>query len=330
MIALMYYAILILMVKRWVERDKNSFVLHKEVFYSLGFGACLYIAYNIRTVYLIPEVILVIILVFLMVKSGKYQNIGFVFTGILCGCCIAAWPQMIINQQWYGVFSPMVFTGYGSKDNLFVAQLSWGIQYPRYETYVGDGQIYPYAGMFFSSPAGVLASAEAEINTISDFIIWVFTHFLQACGLYFEHCISGITIFYTEVYIEDINVNVLAYVLNCGLFLITFTGIVASGSILKKMIVHWPVFILIIPAILTMPGALEIRFFLPIYVLIYCYFGMKMDFRKSIQFVKKNPWWILVCFLIFTMWCMVANNLLCYLQEANLSLSNQFVLEQQP
>lgn len=234
MIALMYYAILILMVKRWVERDKNSFVLHKEVFYSLGFGACLYIAYNIRTVYLIPEVILVIILVFLMVKSGKYQNIGFVFTGILCGCCIAAWPQMIINQQWYGVFSPMVFTGYGSKDNLFVAQLSWGIQYPRYETYVGDGQIYPYAGMFFSSPAGVLASAEAEINTISDFIIWVFTHFLQACGLYFEHCISGITIFYTEVYIEDINVNVLAYVLNCGLFLITFTGIVASGSILKN------------------------------------------------------------------------------------------------
>lgn len=288
----------------------------------------LYAAYNTRTIYLIPAIILVCAMLFPMLWHREYSIFLRTVIGLAIGIIIIAWPQMFLNKNYFGTISPAVQTAIGSQDNLFIAQLEWGIRYPRYETFIGDQTVFSQPSVYFESKAGEVAYTGEHIASILDYIKWFFCHFLQACGIYWEHFISGITLFYTQLYLTNIKVNTIAFLLNCGIYMVALIGLIEKGLAFKmgewKRLV--PCFLMLIPVILILPGAVETRFFLPLYLLIYVFVAMKMNYREAWHYCKVHK--ISMCLILtslFFTWCMAANNLLSDITIGTLTISGQYI-----
>lgn len=322
--ALVLYACSVCLSFRIIKED--TFL--KNAIWSFLLGLTLYAAYNIRTVYLIPAVILILFVAAAVLFRKKYQTIPVLVCGCVIGVALLSIPQIIINRNCFGISSPMVQTALGGKSNLFVAQLEWGIIHPRYETFIGDPAVYPIPSVSFEYRAGVAALNGGSISSIGEFIIWVFRNFLLAMGLYWEHFISAVTVFYIEIYLTDIRVNIFAFLLNCGIWMLAFIGLTAKALSIKlreagKLI---PTVFLLFPALLTLPGSIETRFFIPAYLLVYGFLAMKMEYKKTWGFVRSHPVIVgALLFFIMLTWCMAANDILSSVSIGKLTLTGQYI-----
>lgn len=145
------------------------------------------------------------------------------------GAFISSVPQIIINLNHYGTFLPIIFTEQSDSSNLFIAQLVWGIKYPRYEIFIGDLSVSP-VGVFFMDRVGDTLAKTQSIQSVKDYIVWIFAHLIDAVGVYTEHLISGITIFWREVYITDLKVDSAAFLINCLIYLLALLGLISGGK----------------------------------------------------------------------------------------------------
>ncbi|MDO4323072.1 MAG: hypothetical protein Q4C61_11140 [Lachnospiraceae bacterium] len=321
----MYLSVILILKKifRTPKKGKKNFLLCGAL--SVLAGALAYGAYNTRSVYMIPLFITMLIWV-IFVVAGKQTKKLLCILGIVLGTAVFAYPQTVINQNTFGVSSPML------QNNLFVYQLKWGVRMPRFETYIGDKAQYPKAKAEFVSELGENLLKENEIESIGDFVKCMLTHPFEACAIYFEHCVSGITMFYNDVYVNDIRVGKKLFGLNCLLYLMALAGLMAFGArkkkqnLLQKLLT---LFVIAVPAILAMPGALEVRFFLPVYLLVYCYVFMIMDYREIWRFIREH-WLVTGMTLVLAalIWASAAGHLLTELQYADLDFSGNVYLSE--
>ena len=108
---------------------------------ALG-GVCVYIAYNTRVVFLYGVLCAVIVVLVFSDMNRKKKVI--LITSMLVGAFLISLPQCIVNLNREDMFSARVYTEnyskiYGDADNLQMQQIEWGMNYNRYETYVGGG-----------------------------------------------------------------------------------------------------------------------------------------------------------------------------------------------
>lgn len=222
----LWYLLSIFMAKKlleYVESEKKT--AGKTILLSGFLGGSMYGAYNTRTVYLIPCIILVAVcLVRLFVKT-RSKSLVYSLIGMFVGVILLAFPQMLINSNLYKEFTPKVITQTDNKDNLFVAQLQWGISRTRYETYMGEAENYPSPSVNFINETGQNLSANENIQSIKDYITFVLTHPIEMSGIYLEHLISGITVLFDDVYITDLRVNTLYFILNILVYMFALVGI---------------------------------------------------------------------------------------------------------
>lgn len=103
-------------------------------------GFLFYVSYNTRAAYLYGFLFALLIFVISIRKSWIKMIICVV--GIVVGVFITSIPQCIVNQVQEGKFSPRVFTEnysliYGDAVDLQMQQIEWGLNYTRYEAYLG-------------------------------------------------------------------------------------------------------------------------------------------------------------------------------------------------
>ncbi len=229
-------------------------------------------------------------------------------SGILVGSFLLALPQCFINNKYVNAFSPKVYTEqlFSYSNDLQAWQVYMGITIPRYETYVGDLNDYPTAGVRFEDEVGqeiIEREGLTETNfTLSNIFKLFYKYPLDIIGIYTRHLVSSLTPLY-DVYISDLYIDKSIMILLAILiWIISALGIFSNNQMKKSYSLGYMI-ALIVPAILQLLGAVEIRFCMPLYILAYWYVACEINYSSLAIYFKKNMKCILfTCCLIMIMW----------------------------
>lgn len=292
---------------------------------------CIYTAYNTRTIYLFPAAVFFIGWLCISKEPPKTKAVQvLLFFG---GIFAAGLPQIMVNYHWRGVLSPMVMTEYGGSPNgLFSWQMGMGLKYAEYETYTGDFYIFPVPAMVFPDMAGTMLLNEVGLTestiSIKDIILLFFRYPLDMIGVYMRHFINMLNPLWGEVYIKDL------YGPKLHLTLINYfmmvTGFTYARTVkLPKSV--WELFrseiwkkkflvyvTMLVPCLLILPGAVELRFFFPMYVLFYGFLLFEMGWdgiKQAGRVWKAHPLYCgFVCIMVFAAFLAVWGNTYAGLQ----------------
>lgn len=201
---------------------------------------------------------------------------------ITLGLAAVVLPQLIINIIHFGIFSPMPQAQLRYGGNLFLKQLSWGIETQRYETFVGPKSDYLPGRVLFIDQHGtnILAlsglgpfpiGASDSFLSLPDYFLLIVKHPLDFCILYLRHLFNGLDVVYNTPYIYDLYENTIHIrIINYSLWFLSILYV--SRSIKTSSILRYQFLLLLIftlPSILSIPTAIEVRFMLPFYFISY-------------------------------------------------------------
>lgn len=287
------FAMILLAVYFW-GKALDCKGIYKYILYILS-GMGLYGAYNTRTIYLFAGPFLLLLFVFF-----NRKNIRMILSGLICilvGILICGIPQSMINQELYGSRSLLVNTSNMEGGSLFNFQLTSGITMQRYETYVGSEDGYPKPKFIFEDEAGkeiMRQEGKELLYSVGEYLEIVMKYPLDFIGIYTRHLINALCTPYNHVYVKYL------HAFKPWLILINYTLLFMAGlaiavqksyklNIKKKTDESYFYLIFsLIPCLLILPGAIEMRFFAPFYILIYGYLAYKTDYRQLYTYVKKH------------------------------------------
>lgn len=250
--------------------------IRSKSFYGLfAAGLICYLTYNIRTIYLFSFVALAIVATTFFAKDIRSR--AFALTTFLAGSLLGALPQMAINYTHHDTLSPLVITDVRGA-SLFARQLTWGMVVDRYETYIdpSTGKATP---TFYANKRG---AAVLEMNggfaanqSFTKIVAMMEDHPITFAQIYLRHVVSALDARDGEVYTKQPSAEKNS---RSVLFLIIVTfGITQLGRAIFFTPSQQPVnarmlytLTLLAPCVAIIPGAIETRFFLPLYCLAYC------------------------------------------------------------
>ncbi|MCL1499857.1 hypothetical protein [Xanthomonas nasturtii] len=262
--------------------------IRSKSFYGLfAAGAICYLTYNIRTIYLFSFIALAIVVTTFFAKD--IQRRAAALTIFLAGSLLSALPQMAINYTHHATVSPLLVTDVRGA-SLFARQLTWGMVVDRYETYIdpGTGKATP---TFYANKRGaaVLQKNGGFIanQSFTKILAMMANHPVTFAQIYLRHIASALDARDGEVYTKqpsaDKNPRSVLF-----LIIVTF-GITQLGkaiffassqaSVSARML-H--TLTLLAPCIAIIPGAIETRFFLPLYCLAYCALAFQQISRRAL------------------------------------------------
>ena len=317
------------LLRQFEEKKRNKFYLFGGAFLL---GILLYGAYNTRLIYLYAGIVLVICLVcgvwkiiFGMEEKGAKRNIACISAGMIIftilGSLLVAFPQMKINNQYIGKYTPRILSEqlFGYKANLNIYQLIQGIRLERCDAVIHEESASAEAIIFLDS-AGVqiidvensVILNEMEKFGIADLLKLYFKYPFDIIGIYAGHILSYITVIYEGFFIHDLNqIDKFAMILNMVLWI---TGGLALAE--KKWSVKgiWNkrfLLFAVIPCILLVAGAPELRFFIALHFILYSFIAFEIDYMVLGRYIKKH--WAKVSIavlMIVCVWFMYIGNLL--------------------
>lgn len=211
---------------------------------------------------------------------------------------------------------------YGYSHSLQASQIYGGITNPKYETYVGDLSLYPSNAVYFDDPIGN-ELIEREGLTIEQFRLTdVFKLFIKypmdMLGIYIRHIITLLTPTYNQIYIMNMYNNKSILILSSiAMWILTGTSIILkieNREIINRNI--WWILAIAFPGFLQLVGAVEMRFFLPIYIMDYYYIGAEVDYKNIWADIKKQKMrYFIVTAIIVVMWITNIGEILASNQE---------------
>ncbi len=263
--------------------------------WSFALGLCGYLVYNIRQSWLffLP----VVWLVFLVRNRKDKKRLSAGLICMVAGMLAAALPQMFINHQNFGTWSPMVSAPMQGFDSMFLYHLYGGTVTNRVETWVlpewGEAVTsVNRAGQLLLSKAGVTP----ENFGYGTYIKLLISYFPDYVGIYMEHFVSLITPVYTQIYIQDLNsrFRFLVMLAHYGIYALVLWDIVykfRKGIYSWKGLCNSKSFLFLafaLPALSAIPGYIEIRYGVPLILLAYLYVCYCCSFGALWRDVKKN------------------------------------------
>lgn len=272
-------------------------------------GAFLYAAYNTRTAFLYGILIAVMVFVIYILREKSYKNL-LVLMSLVIGLFLAAAPQMIINHQYLGSWDPKVHTEqwFTETNGLQLQQVFWGLEMSRYETYTGHLADYPKNDVRFDDPIGqkmigLRGITEEEFSYVN-IVKLLIRQPLDMLGLYTRHLISLMTPVYSQIYITDMYVEK-GIIISLAILIWMTAAINILFNYKKKFdkMTLCMLFAMVVPSLLQLAGAPELRFFLMAYLLLYYYVTNIIDYKKMYRNIKKN-WMpiLIVCAAVYCMW----------------------------
>lgn len=252
-------------------------------------GAAASAAYNIRTIYLFAFIALLLIIPFVFLRNKSWSARGLGLAAFILGAFVVALPQMAINKRIHDVATPLVFATVKGK-SLMATQLYWGITIQRYETY--DGGDAPAPSLYYRDPAGIaLRSLDESLftddPTIGGYISLVAKHPIQFFGIYGRHFINGIDVRDGLVYVKkpSINKSVVAFLCYSLFF---FGALIFCTRQKPRWIEVAYLAPLLIPVLAILPGAVETRFFMPLYLVLFGAIATQFKWADFSSLLKKH------------------------------------------
>lgn len=279
-----------------------------KIIYALFMGSCAYWSYNTRTIYLFASItvgILFVLMIFLdrqysLVSKFKYSFIGAA-SGI-AGVIAAGIPQYILNKTDLGITSISVPTS-----TLMLDQMFWGIKYQRYDTYMPNipDTVHAHATVFFEDPAGARLLEQSQLAAFSnwgDYFNFFVRHPIDIICIYVRHFINYIFPCWPEVYVKNLNSSKWLF----GIIAITVLFI-AIAAWVERSYKKYDILLYFIPivmsAILIIPGAVEYRFSLPLYIFAFSQLCMNIKWNDFLTSVKKQKMKYIIVYAIITALC---------------------------
>lgn len=296
-------------------------------------GVLLYAAYNTRVAYLYG--VIAVLIVCIIFNKTDIKKLVSILVLLAAGMVVMALPQCAINRQYTGHFSPKVYTEalYGYSQSLQMQQVYWGVGVEHYETYVGDLQLYPSAGVYFDDATGTEILAKENISEEGfAFGTWfklVLKYPFDMMGMYVRHLVSLLTPMFTHAYITNIYTEK-------GILLIVsvFVWIIAGIAMLKRLKNKevtkdiWWVVAMFIPPFLQLFGATELRFFLIVYLIGYAFVFAEIDYKELFEKLKGRYLSVVFCSLvIFFLWLTVYGDVLSQNRETALLINDEVTYE---
>jgi hypothetical protein len=262
-------------------------------------------AMNIRPVY---QLSFLIVFVFLVI-SGYRQNVGKLListTLFLCGCLVALAPQWIINHTHFGIHSPLVLANYADDRSLLQTQLFWGLKAQKYETNIGDS--YPAATVVYHDPvADEWPAGEMKEKTIRNYLRIVKQHPLEIVISYFRHAFNGLDIFYPTPYVRNIYADHSVFrLLNYLIWFVFFCHVLRLDFSQIDLVKLSAVSALLAPAVLAIPTVMEVRFFLPVYMLAYGVVSFRFRASRLVSTIWNDKLLLLRLLILGTLWIMIS------------------------
>lgn len=300
------------------ENRKPGFRLVK--FFCAGIFA--YAAYNVRSIYLFSELVVILLTVFICRKKIFRCLVGIL--AICMGSFVCSIPQIFVNYHLTGELSFMLPTS-----NLMFQQLVWGLQNQKYESYVGP--VYGSAGLYFKDTAGMelislWQGMGKTLDSFKDYIKLAIHYPLDLCGIYARHAVNMLLLIYPEQYIYDLEKN------RSGLIVLNYLVIYVSGAWAYKRADDLksgqiPINVekilaaaaCLLPSLGILPGALEQRFSVMLYLFIFGFLIYDVNYRTLLILIKKSKLKFGVSFILgFMLFLAIWSSALAGLESAPL------------
>ncbi|MCF7557871.1 hypothetical protein [Pseudomonas petrae] len=280
--------------------DKKT--VTKKMAYLMMAGLLSYAAYNTRTIYIFSFAAMAVAVVAITIGNTWVKTICLL--AFLSGSLIGAAPQMVINKKYNDNFSPLITTGLQG-DSLYVSQLMWGLIVDRYETYIEKGK----AGgtpVFYANSRGIEILKEKGVDLtsprLSDYVDIALKHPADLLTIYLRHTASALDARDGDVYTTTPSYN--KSIRSFMYLMIVTLGLtqLARSLISNKTISHnrykvmW-LATLTLPCFASIPGAVETRFFFPIFCLAYCSLSLESVAHGKLN---TNKWQALIAALLLT------------------------------
>lgn len=265
-------------------------IVQGKLLWAVLFGATIYGMYNVRTIYVFSSVFLVGWLLYQMLKCKMElkTNLGMI-AGVVTGCLSTMIPQIYMNYRNMGVLSAAIPT-----NNLMLQQLKWGLTYQRYATYVGeDPGVKP--SLIFVDNVGLNILSGENLSTIWEYFHLILKYPFEMLSIYIRHFINMLFPVWPSVYIKNLNNN--KVVLSIFAFSIFFVFVVAWLFNCIKRNTIWEFVPALIPVACITPGAVENRFFLALYIFVFCVLIYNIDWKNLIAIYRRNRIKIVVCYV---------------------------------
>ncbi len=288
------------MMKLAIQKERTRF----HFLYLIFMGVFAYWAYNVRTIYLFADFALLCIYIILLIRKhsrgSRLKEFFIFFVSFSGGCIFGSIPQIIMNYKNLHIFSPMVPT-----KGLMLQQMLWGLQYQRYDTYLGTDPAHPSPRVFFIDSAGqqiLELAGNVSLDGWGDYFRLFLSHPIDFLSIYAKHLVNMILPCWPDIYVTDL--SSVKWLL--GLFGVTilFIAVYAlmEGCLKNQNGLIW--FIpLLIPAILIIPGAVEGRFALPFYIFALSQLSLNLDTAKLKQKLTARKWTVLTIYTITMALC---------------------------
>ena len=309
-------------------KSKRAFWFKGLLFF--GGGICLAATPLIRTVYLIPFFLLVLILVIRLAFSKFTVSVKVTLAALLImGSILSFVPQALSNKIHYQTSSPFPQNKVTDTTDLFLGQLYMGMRQQRndFGAKMEDGNVTPMLGLPDYQGIGIMKKQNVgeldESWTLKRYFSLVYHQPFDMAALYVRHLFNGLDIVYPTGYVPNIFGNQIIYrFVNYTLWFLAIVMVWRRGISIKKDAEKLVIpLIVALTALLSIPGMMEVRFFLPIYVLMYgCI---------SFWFLSKRIYWkqlftlrSAISYICFMAACFTFSSYLFATSHAGLLLQN--------
>ncbi len=325
--------------KQSFENKKKSII--KFLLYGFFCGALLYAAYNTRAVYQYAVILAGLVFLFINRKKPTKYLVSITIVALI-GAALIAFPQAKINEKYTGKFTPRVMTEQlnNYSTNLEISQLHWGINIQRYESYTGSTETYnTLGGVMFSDETGSKILREENINietfNIGALVKLYLKYPLDFAGIYTRHIFSYISNISDDVYSEEFyKDNSLKFLMNVLIWFIGALGIIVSNKNSRRVWLKKNgsyLLCIVLPCLMIIPGAPEVRFFISFYFLLYGYLCYQLNFHNIKSLIKSKATVVIGSFFaVLLVWTAIIGSILASVDNATLLIKNKpWVLEDQ-
>ncbi len=293
-------------------------------------GILYYGAYNTRSVYIFSFVILIYFFAKNIYKNKKFAILLLPF---LLGLFVSAFPQMWIYGSGGLGYTPFLNTTIpGMENGLVIFQLNAGLYGQKYETFIGSPDLYGSAAVMFFDPVmqQLLEEREQiwEINNYREYLSVVLKYPIEYVVLVFKHFINLINPTYNKVYLTDLRVKTYPLIINFIIYFTVTSDILyklrnkkfsLKGIFSDRLLI---VYSLLLPVLFSIPGVVETRYAMPLYLLVFAYFFYLVDFKALFSDFKKHYVTYTFLFILTLMFNLtIISNLLSNIKYAIVWLS---------
>lgn len=282
----------------------RTLVNRAGLYWAIPIGFFIGVTINFRPAYLVSIPLIVLLATLAWYKKNMKDLAGWFFL-FLAGCGLVLLPQHIINRTHFASSSPLVLAKFDGETNLYVDQLFMGLKYQKVFANVGDN--YPPGLVSFRDPFYDKLPRDLKLLTrerrLQDYLGIARHYPLDLMVSYLRHLFNGIDIFHPTPYVYDVFashaffslVNYLIWFLFLyHVFRSDFTGM---GHI--KLVC---VFILLSPVVLAIPTEVEVRFFLPLFILAYGVVSYRIDYQQLIVSAFRDRYYFLRMLFLGILW----------------------------